>query len=91
MEAMACGVPCVGFRVGGIAEMIDHHKNGYVALFKSASDLARGIRWVLDEADYDSLSHNAIKKVVSRYSQQVVAMKYIEIYNHAAASKRYAL
>lgn len=91
MEAMACGVPCVGFRVGGIAEMIDHRKNGYVSMFKSASDLARGIRWVLDEADYDSLSQDAIKKVVSRYSQQVVAMKYIEIYNHAAASKRYAL
>ncbi|MBQ3312818.1 MAG: glycosyltransferase, partial [Prevotella sp.] len=33
MEAMACGVPCVGFRVGGIPEMIDHQKNGYVARF----------------------------------------------------------
>ena len=31
MEAMACGVPCVGFRIGGIPEMIDHKKNGYVA------------------------------------------------------------
>ena len=24
MEAMACGVPCIGFRVGGIPEEIDH-------------------------------------------------------------------
>ena len=31
MEAMACGVPCVGFKSGGIPEMIDHRKNGYVA------------------------------------------------------------
>lgn len=26
MEAMACGVPCVGFKSGGIPEMIDHRK-----------------------------------------------------------------
>ena len=30
MEAMACGIPCVGFNVGGIPEMIDHLHNGYV-------------------------------------------------------------
>ena len=33
MEAMACGVPCVGFNVGGIPEMIDHLHNGYVAQY----------------------------------------------------------
>ncbi|MCD8282610.1 MAG: glycosyltransferase, partial [Prevotella sp.] len=28
MEALACGVPCIGFNVGGIPEMIDHKENG---------------------------------------------------------------
>mgnify|MGYP000046056955 CR=1 FL=1 len=27
MEAMSCGIPCVGFNVGGIPEMIDHLHN----------------------------------------------------------------
>ena len=91
MEAMACGVPCVGFKVGGIPEEIDHLKNGYVAAYRNAEDLARGIRWILCEADYDSLSAAAVKKVNRCYSQQSVALKYTEIYNEAIAQKDYKL
>lgn len=91
MEAMACGVPCVGFNTGGIPEMIDHLKNGYVAEYKSSDDLAKGIHWVLSEADHQSLSNEAMKKVNQCYSQYAVAMKYIEAYNQAMALKRYKL
>lgn len=89
MEAMACGVPCVGFKVGGIPEEIDHGKNGYVAAYRDAEDLARGIYWVVKEADYEALSKEAHSKVVSSYSQQSVAVKYIEVYNQAIAKKHY--
>ena len=81
MEAMACGVPCVGFNVGGIPEMIDHLHNGYVAEYKSAEDLANGIIWTLSESEYQSLSEEACRKAVSNYSESIVAKKYIEIYN----------
>ena len=87
MEAMACGVPCVGFRVGGIPEEIDHRQNGYVAEYRSADDLARGIRWILTEADYDTLSKNAVHKVAQNYSQQSVALKYIEVYRQLLSSQ----
>lgn len=89
MEAMACGVPCVGFRVGGIPEMIDHRQNGYVAVPRDAADLAEGIRWTLCDADAESLSHAAVSKVKRCYSQQSVALRYVEIYNEAVAFKRY--
>lgn len=91
MEAMACGVPCVGFKVGGIPEEIDHRRNGYVAEYRHAEDLARGIRWILAEADYRALSENAIHKVVHSYSQQSVAMKYLDVYHQALAFKHYRL
>ena len=91
MEAMACGVPCVGFRVGGIPEEIDHQKNGYVAAYRDAGDLARGLRWILCEADYESLSREAQRKVAVSYSQQSVAVRYIEVYNQAMALKHYKL
>ena len=81
MEAMACGVPCVGFNVGGIPEMIDHLHNGYVAEYKSAEDLANGIFWTLSESEYQSLSEEACRKAASNYSESIVAKKYIDIYN----------
>ena len=91
MEAMACGVPCVGFKVGGIPEEIDHQKNGYVAAYRDAQDLARGLRWILAEADYEALSRAAVTKVKRCYSQQSVALRYTEVYNEAIAQKHYRL
>lgn len=81
MEAMACGVPCVGFNVGGIPEMIDHLHNGYVAEYKSAEDLANGVIWTLNESEYHTLSEEACRKAVSNYSESIIAKKYIDIFN----------
>ena len=86
MEAMACGVPCIGFDVGGIPEMIDHRVNGFVARFKDVESLASGIRWVLDQtAGSDELNRQCIKKVMTTYAQQHVAMRYIDVYQKALA------
>ena len=76
VEAMACGIPCIGFNVGGIPQMIDHLHNGYVA-----EDLANGIHWALTEGEYESLSEEACRKAVSSYSESTIAKKYVEIYN----------
>lgn len=81
MEAMACGVPCVGFNVGGIPEMIDHLHNGYVAEYKSAEDFANGIYWTLTEGEYETLSEEANRKVAVCYSEGAIAKRYIEVYN----------
>lgn len=80
MEAMACGTPCVGFRVGGIPEEIDHKVNGYLARYKDSEDLAEGIRYVLDEANHERLSLACIEKIKRCYSEEAVAKKYLEIY-----------
>ena len=51
MEALATATPCVGFDIGGIPEMIDHQRNGYVSSYKSSSSLAEGLLWVLNHED----------------------------------------
>ena len=87
MEAMACGIPCVGFNVGGIPEMIDHLHNGYGADYKSAEDFANGIHWALSEGEYESLSQEAHRKVLTSYSESAVAKRYIEVYNKIMGNK----
>lgn len=80
MESMACGTPTVGFEVGGIPEMIEHKKTGYLSKYKSANDLAKGLYWILFESDYQALVNNSRQKVLDNYSEKVVAEKYKNIY-----------
>ncbi len=79
MEAMACGTPCVGFRVGGIPEMIDHKVNGYVACYRDADDLAAGVDYVLSDDDR-RLSEAAAEKATSTWNEDAVVKKYIHLY-----------
>lgn len=51
MEAMACGLPCVAFRVGGLVDQIVHKQTGYLAEYKDATDLAQGVRFVCEQSD----------------------------------------
>ena len=80
VEALACGVPCVGFQVGGIPEMIDHQQNGYVADYRNAEDFANGIAWTLDPERHEELAKNAREKALKTYSEKEVARRYMEVY-----------
>ncbi|MCD8301794.1 MAG: glycosyltransferase [Prevotellaceae bacterium] len=77
VEAMACGTPCVGFRTGGIPEMIDHLANGYVANYKDCQDLADGVQYVLNTP---GLGDAACHYAAYQYDENRVARKYIEVY-----------
>ena len=81
MEAMSCETPCVGFDIGGISELIDHLHNGYVAQYKSSTDLAQGMRWVLTNNTNQGLSKQARRKVIDTFSERTIAKSYISLYN----------
>lgn len=87
VESLSCGIPCVGFRIGGIPEMIDHLQNGYLAEPRNAADLADGIRYVLRPELSEHFSTMAVKKALSAYGETNVANKYIAIYQQALRQK----
>jgi glycosyltransferase involved in cell wall biosynthesis len=82
MESLACGTPVVGFKTGGIPEMIDHLENGYIAEFKNDIDLANGVRHILSlsEEEKTIYSTSARNKALENYSMPVVTKKYKELY-----------
>lgn len=67
LEAMACGLPCVGFNTGGIPDLILHKRTGYLAKPKDYIDLAEGIKWVIS-SDYLDLSNTVRRSIVDNYS-----------------------
>ncbi len=80
MESLACGTPVVAFNTGGIPDMVVHQENGYLAEYKSSADLAAGIHYVLSSGKKNELSANARKKVLDNFTNEIVASKYMAVY-----------
>ncbi|MDP2178677.1 glycosyltransferase family 4 protein [Methylicorpusculum sp.] len=85
-EALACGTPVVAFSIGGLPDIVEHHRNGYLAPAFDAEELARGIQWVLKDAKrYETLSENARSYALTRFSYPVVAEQYLKLYQDLTA------
>ncbi|MCO5937265.1 glycosyltransferase [Mucilaginibacter sp. RB4R14] len=80
MEAMSCSTPVVAFNTGGIPDLIDHQVNGYMAEFKSSTDLAAGLNDVLNTANRDKYAAAARYKVKRMFNNEKVARQYIDLY-----------
>jgi glycosyltransferase involved in cell wall biosynthesis len=86
MEAMACGTPCVTFNLGGIPELIDHKQNGYLARPFEASDLTRGLMWVLGDPERRrTLSAGARRRVMQEFELAKVAERHLSLYRELLA------
>jgi len=82
MEAMACGTPCIGFRIGGVPDLIDHEENGFIAPAFDVEALARGIQWVTaDVRRQRILGEAARRKVATTFSPPQVATAHLDLYN----------
>jgi glycosyltransferase involved in cell wall biosynthesis len=81
MEAIACGTPCVAFKIGGTPDMIEHQKNGYLVQPYNIEDLAKGIAWVLENPErHSKLTYYAREKAEREFSLEVHARQYSKIY-----------
>ena len=65
VESMACNTPVVGFNIGGIPDLIEHKRTGYLASYKDAQDLQIGIEWVTSLPKENFNAREAITKIVA--------------------------
>jgi glycosyltransferase involved in cell wall biosynthesis len=84
VEAHACGTPVVAFRTGGLPDIVDHQRTGYLAQPFEPHELAAGIRWVLDDPSRrQALGHTARQRAVQLWNPARVAGLYAEVYRQA--------
>jgi glycosyltransferase involved in cell wall biosynthesis len=50
-EPLACGTPVVAFRQGGLPDLVQHRRNGWLAAPEDARDLALGLQWALEQPE----------------------------------------
>lgn len=80
-EAHACGTPAVGFRIGGLPDIISHHITGALAEPLDAESLANEIIWVLEDSESrKELGINAREKAKLLWSPTVISRQYCELY-----------
>ena len=80
MESLSCATPVCCFAIGGNGDMVEHQVNGYLAREKDADDLAKGIRWCLENNKDGALPQAARKKVMENYTIELVGEQYAELY-----------
>ncbi len=91
LESMACGTPTAAFDVGGNSDLIDHQKNGYLASPKDSRDLAKGIEQIIQADNPASFRESARKKITSSYSSNLIAKKYLHLYESVLQSSKVKL
>ena len=82
VEAMACGVPIVGFKIGGIPDMIEHKKTGFLAKPMDIGSLLEGIEWALSASESgDDISSLCRETSEKKYALEIQAKAYKELYD----------
>lgn len=80
-EAHACGIPVVSFKVGGLIDIVNHKKTGYLASPFDIKDFANGIIWMLDQIIINNnLNKLAREKAVKNWDYSVVSKTYETLY-----------
>ncbi|MBW8349067.1 N-acetyl-alpha-D-glucosaminyl L-malate synthase BshA [Bacillus sp. IITD106] len=81
LEAMACGVPCIGTNVGGIPEVITDGYNGFICELGDLAAISnKALSLLQNESLLQEFSHNAMMTPVERFQSNVIVEKYEKLY-----------
>ena len=88
IEAYSLGKPVIGSKIGGITEIIEDGKTGFLFEAFNKTDLKRAIQDLstLNETEYINLSNNARKFAENNFNSDTHYLKLLEIYKQAIGS-----
>jgi len=81
LESLSCSTPVIGFRTGGIPDMIANEENGFIIENENIGSIP-GIIEILksDESKLTRLSQNARKSVLNEFSARKQSESYTSLY-----------
>lgn len=89
LEAMACGLPCIGTNVGGIPEVILDNETGLLVPDKDAEALADAMTILITNpelrAEYGATGHQRLE---NEFSSSAMAKKAIALYEELLAERK---
>ena len=86
MEANACGVPVIGAPVGGIPELIEEGRNGFLALPRNHERIAALLSgWQADPARFAALRQSARRVAEARFDRNRMMDRYEAVYRAVLA------
>jgi len=81
LEALACGVPVIGSRMGGLPEVVVHGETGYLFSMGDVESMAEaGTALLSDEAEWGRFSAAGRSDSVERFSNDRIVPEYEELY-----------
>lgn len=80
LEAMSCGLLCIGADVEGIKEIIQHKENGYLC-GTDADSIKKAISEVLGNTSlHQQMAHNARQTILEKFRLEEILKKEIAFY-----------
>jgi len=91
LEAMGCGIPVVGYRAGGLPEVVKHGVTGYLAEFGDVQGMANHIISLLNNPDQLKSFRLKSKEIAFRdFEMNKVVGQYEEFYKRVIKSSVWA-
>ncbi|AYA76819.1 N-acetyl-alpha-D-glucosaminyl L-malate synthase BshA [Bacillus sp. Y1] len=81
LEAMACGVPCIGTNVGGIPEVIDHGLSGYICELGDIEDMSeKAIDLLQNSMKHQQFREASVSLVRKKFQATTIVKQYEDLY-----------
>ncbi|MBP3040134.1 N-acetyl-alpha-D-glucosaminyl L-malate synthase BshA [Bacillaceae bacterium Marseille-Q3522] len=81
LEAMACGVPCIGTNIGGIPEVIADGETGYICGLGAIDEIAeKAVTLLTDKEIHQQFSQRSIERVKKAFHAEKIVSQYERLY-----------
>jgi N-acetyl-alpha-D-glucosaminyl L-malate synthase BshA len=91
LEAMACEVPVIASRVGGLPEVVTDGETGFLSEVGDVEKMAADAARLLGDANLRrAMGRRARESAVARYSTDLIIPRYIEFYESVLSKTRKA-